>query len=78
MCFGELQIVYIHEPLFLLAAMKCKIPINLFTNPSPVYSIMITILDIIHRPILQGVGVLLAADSQSTSKSEYRASLWDP
>jgi hypothetical protein len=25
-----------------------------------------------------GVGVLLAADSQSTSKSEYRASLWDP
>jgi hypothetical protein len=31
----------------------------------------ITILDI-------GVGVLLAADSQSTSKSGYRASLWDP
>jgi hypothetical protein len=25
-----------------------------------------------------GVGVLLAADSQSTSKSGYRASLWDP
>jgi hypothetical protein len=25
-----------------------------------------------------GVGVLLAADSQSTSKSRYRASLWDP
>jgi hypothetical protein len=24
------------------------------------------------------VGVLLAADSQSTSKSGYRASLWDP
>jgi hypothetical protein len=25
-----------------------------------------------------GVGVLLAADSQSTSTSGYRASLWDP
>jgi hypothetical protein len=25
-----------------------------------------------------GVGVLLAADSQSTIKSGYRASLWDP
>jgi hypothetical protein len=25
-----------------------------------------------------GVGVLLAADSQSTSKSGYRVSLWDP
>jgi hypothetical protein len=25
-----------------------------------------------------GVGVLLAADSQSTSKSGHRASLWDP
>jgi hypothetical protein len=25
-----------------------------------------------------GVGVLLAADSQSTSSSGYRASLWDP
>jgi hypothetical protein len=24
------------------------------------------------------VGVLLAADSQSTSKSGYRASLWEP
>jgi hypothetical protein len=27
---------------------------------------------------LATVGVLLAADSQSTSKSGYRASLWDP
>jgi hypothetical protein len=27
---------------------------------------------------LPEVGVLLAADSQSTSKSGYRASLWDP
>jgi hypothetical protein len=26
----------------------------------------------------RGVGVLLAADSQSTSKSGYRASIWDP
>jgi hypothetical protein len=26
----------------------------------------------------KGVGVVLAADSQSTSKSGYRASLWDP
>jgi hypothetical protein len=34
-------------------------------------NITITILDI-------GVGVVLAADSQSTSKSGYRASLWDP
>jgi hypothetical protein len=25
-----------------------------------------------------GVGVLVAADSQSTNKSGYRASLWDP
>jgi hypothetical protein len=25
-----------------------------------------------------GVGVLLAADSQSTSSSGYQASLWDP
>jgi hypothetical protein len=25
-----------------------------------------------------GVGVVLAADSQSTGKSGYRASLWDP
>jgi hypothetical protein len=25
-----------------------------------------------------GVGVLLAADSQSTTKTGYRASLWDP
>jgi hypothetical protein len=28
--------------------------------------------------LLVGVGVLLAADSQSTSSSGYRASLWDP
>jgi hypothetical protein len=27
---------------------------------------------------LNGDGVLLAVDSQSTSKSGYRASLWDP
>jgi hypothetical protein len=30
----------------------------------------------VHR--LDGVGVLLAADSQSTSSSGYQASLWDP
>jgi hypothetical protein len=30
------------------------------------------------RPLGFGVGVLLAADSQSTNKSGYRASLWDP
>jgi hypothetical protein len=28
--------------------------------------------------LVVGVGVLLASDSQSTSKSGYRASLWDP
>jgi hypothetical protein len=32
----------------------------------------------LYRSLKIGVGVLLAADSQSTSKSGYRASLWDP
>jgi hypothetical protein len=30
------------------------------------------------RVVFSGVGVRLVADSQSTSKSEYRASFWDP
>jgi hypothetical protein len=30
------------------------------------------------RVDIVGVGVILAADSQSTSESGYRASLWDP
>jgi hypothetical protein len=33
---------------------------------------------VVKSGLLFGVGVLLAADSQSTSKSGYRASLWDP
>jgi hypothetical protein len=35
--------------------------------------------DLDHRGgLIVGVGVLLAAGSQSTSKSGYRASFWDP
>jgi hypothetical protein len=36
------------------------------------------ILTRLHTGVAFGVGVLIAADRQSTSSTGYRASLWDP
>jgi hypothetical protein len=46
--------------------------------PNILIVIVIQILVTALKQDVLGVGVLLAADSQSTSSSGYRASLWDP
>jgi hypothetical protein len=68
--FMELSFSYTASLLW-----ECCYP--LFTSCSvPYIGLCVSVHTVCHTYV--GVGVILAADSQSTSASGYQASLWDP